>query len=98
MDLTLTITEPLATQLRALAEQRGLSVEAAGQQVVFAGLIAVSPPIDLSNVVDLGPLHTTPPTDEQIRRSPKPLFVAGPVPSRELVFLDGADTAASNAD
>jgi hypothetical protein len=88
MDLTLTINDKLAADLRALADARGLSVDELGRQALQAGLEQLTTPLDQLGIADLGPLHTTPPTAEQILRMRSPIIAPGPIPERTLKPLD----------
>ena len=88
MDLTLTIDDKLAADLRALANARGLSVDELGRQALQAGLEQLSTPLGQLAIADLGPLHTVPPTAEQILRMRSPIIALGPIPERILKPLD----------
>jgi hypothetical protein len=81
MELTLTLDDRLAAELRALADARGLSVDEVGRAALLAGLDRLNSPLSRLGIVDLGPLHTTPPTAEQIARMRSSIIALGPSPS-----------------
>ncbi len=69
MELTLTLDDRLAADLRALAEARGLSVDELGRAALLAGLDQLNSPLSQlgirmrSPIIALGPIppmHLTP--------------------------------------
>jgi len=88
MDLTLTLDDKLAGELRALADARGVSVDEVGRQLLQAGLEQLATPLGQLGIVDLGPLHMTPPSAEQILRMRSPIIAMSPVPERLLRPFD----------
>jgi hypothetical protein len=96
MDITLIIHDPLAESLRQLAAQRGVSVEALGQQVVAAGLLAVAPTADSDQeLMDLGSL-TLPDTPALRLRSP--ILARGPIPQYTIEILPPPAAGSGDAD
>ncbi len=96
MDLTLTLDDRLAADLRALADARGLSVDELGRQALLVGLDQLGMPPSQSDILDLGPLHTTPPTIEQIARMRSPIIALGPVPPMHLTIFDPVSESHEN--
>ena len=88
MELTLTLDDRLAADLRAMADARGLSVDELGRAALLAGLDRLNSPLSQLGIVDLGPLHTTPPTAEQIARMRSPIIALGPIPPMHLTPFD----------
>jgi hypothetical protein len=88
MELTLTLDEQLVADLRALADARGVSVAEIGRAALLAGVDRLSSPLSQLGIVDLGPLHATPPTAEQIARMRSPIIALGPIPTMHLTILD----------
>jgi hypothetical protein len=99
MDLTLTLDDRLAADLRALADARGLSVDEMGRQALLAGLNRLGMPPSQLGILDLGSLHTTPPTVEQIARMRSPIIALGPIPPMHMIVFDSlADEQQSDED
>jgi Ribbon-helix-helix protein, copG family len=88
MELTLTLDDQLADELRALADARGLSVDEMGRAALLAGLDQMNSLMSQLGIVDLGPLHTTPPTAEQIARMRSPIIALGPIPTMHMITFD----------
>lgn len=88
MPIQLTVDDSIAARLRELAERRGLSVEDLVRQVLTAGLDVLGGAVDPVDITWLGPLHTTPPTAEQIACMRSPIIALGPVPIVEMTLFD----------
>ena len=88
MDLTLEIDDKLAADLRTLAQARGLSVNELGRRALQAGLEQFAAPLSQFGIVDLGPLHATPPSAEQIARQRSPIIALGPLREQTLKSFD----------
>jgi hypothetical protein len=91
MSVTLDIPDRLADLLRALATQRGVSVEELGEQALTVGLttLAAAP----AAIVDLDPAR-----GEQTPRGtvamPSPLLARGPVRPLQIIFEPDPESAA----
>ena len=98
MDITLVIHDPLAESIRRLAAQRGVSVEALGQEVVAAGLVAVAPADSDTKMLDLGSLAqpTTAPAHPLRLRSP--ILARGSIPQYTIEVLPTPTAGPSDAD
>jgi hypothetical protein len=83
MQITLTITEPVADRIRALAATRGMSMDDISSQALLAGLLALTDTAD-QPIIDLGAINPYPPTAEQVLRMPWPIFATAPVTPKEL--------------
>lgn len=88
MNLTLTIDNSLAERLRVFAAARGISVDEAGRQVLLAGLKQATLPQMQSTMLELGPLHASPPSAEQIGRMRSPIIACGPIPPGQITIVD----------
>src|SRR5215468_4728913 len=88
MELTLILDDRLADDLRALADARGLSLDEMGRAALLAGLDRLNSPMSDLGILDLGPLHATPPTAEEIARMRSPIIALGPLPERILKPFD----------
>lgn len=97
MDLTLTIDDRLAADLRAVAEARGVSIDEASRQALLLGLEQLTRPLSQLGTIDLGPLHATPPTAEQISRMRSPIIARGPIPPMQMTILDSPAEQQNNA-
>jgi hypothetical protein len=99
MDITLTIHGPLAESLQQLAAQRGVSVEALGQEVVAAGLSAVAPSAERdSQALYLGALALPPATAVHPLRLRSPILARGPIPHYTIEILSTPTADPSDAD
>jgi len=88
MELTLILDDRLADDLRALADARGLSLDEMGRAALLAGLDRLNSPMSDLGILDLGPLHATPSTAEEIARMRSPIIALGPLPERILKPFD----------
>jgi hypothetical protein len=96
MDITLTIRGPLAESLRRLATQRGVSVEALGEEVVIAGLVAVAPTGEGdSETLYLGSLALPPTHPLRLRL---PIVAHGPIPQYTVEILPPPAAGSHDAD
>jgi hypothetical protein len=96
MGIIFTIHGPLADTLRQLAVQRGMSVEALGQEVIAAGLIAVAPEAECdAEVLDLGTLAL--PSAHPLRLY-SPILAQGAIPQYTLEVLLMPMSGESDAD
>ncbi len=99
MDITLIIQGPLAESLLQLAAQRGVSVEALGQEVVAAGLSAVAPPAERdSEVLYLGAIALPPTAPMHPLRLRSPILARGSIPHYTIEILSTPVADPSDAD
>jgi hypothetical protein len=82
MSVTLDISDQLAELLRALATQRGLSIEVLGEQALAAGLTALAG--ESAGIVDIDAVQLLPPQARVL--VPSPRVVSGPVRPLQVTF------------
>lgn len=88
IDVTLTIDDTLAGDLRELAATQGISLDEAGRQVLRVGLRQMSLSSIQPAMLELGPLHSSPPSVEQIERMRSPIIAHGPIPLLQLTVFN----------
>lgn len=87
MNFKLTIDDTLADGLQALAAAQGISIEEAVNNILYAGLKRFESLTGQAPILNLGSLHSLPPSVEQIQRMCSPIVAIGPIPILELIVI-----------